>query len=112
MAEVLADVLVRAPARPGARPPAGIPPRARLGYPAIAADGLLRAAARRWPDRTAIRCCDGASAVTFADLDAGVDRVAAVLRRLVGTGGVCGVATALDPAFATAFYAVCRSGNA
>jgi acyl-CoA synthetase (AMP-forming)/AMP-acid ligase II len=99
----MADVLVEAPAAAA---------RASLAYPAIAADGLLRAAARHWPDRTAIRFSDGGAAVTFAVLDAGVDRSTAALRRLVGTGGICGVATALDPAFAQAFYAVCRSGNA
>ena len=108
----MAEVLAEAPAGTGRRAPAGIEPRAALAYPAIAADGLLRAAARRWPDRTAIRFSDGGAAVTFADLDAGVERAAAALHRLIGTGGVCGVATALDPAFGKAFYAVCRSGNA
>lgn len=103
----MADVLV-APAAtdaPGRREP--------LVYPSMPVDGLLREAARRWPGRTAIRFSDGTGAVTFAELDAQVDRVAAALRALLGPdGSVCGVATALDPAYARAFYAVSRSGNA
>jgi long-chain acyl-CoA synthetase len=89
--------------------PAG--PRAPLAYPEVPVDGLLRAAAARRPGRVAIRRTDGAG-VTFAELDAQVDLVAAALHRLLGEGAVCGVATVLDPAFARAFYAVGRSGNA
>jgi long-chain acyl-CoA synthetase len=90
--------------------PAAAIGRGSLAYPPIPVDGLLRRAARRWPDRLAIRT--GEAAVTFAELDAAVDRCAAAVRELVGGPGVrCAVVTAADASFAQAFYAVVRAGN-
>lgn len=82
----------------GERPP--------LSYPAVPVDGLLLAAARRWPTRT------GVDGVSFAELDRDVQRIATALGGLLeGTGHACGVATVLHPDFARAFYAVTRAGN-
>ncbi|MEV0001602.1 class I adenylate-forming enzyme family protein [Micromonospora sp. NPDC050980] len=100
---------VAAPA--GSGPERGDPAhRASLDYPAIPVDGLLRDAARRWPDRIAIQ--DGATRLSFADLDATADRVAAAItRRVGGPGRRCAITTVLSPLFAGAFYGIARSGN-
>ncbi|KOG87816.1 hypothetical protein ADK38_23315, partial [Streptomyces varsoviensis] len=76
----------------------------------LSVDGLARRAARRWPGRTALRLGD--RTVTFAELDARVDALAAGLRRLTGgDGAAIAVATPLDPDFAALYYATARSGN-
>ena len=71
---------------------------------------LLRQAAARHGERTALRT--GTAALTFAELDAGADRCAAAVQRLMGAdGGTVALASPLDPAFAVAFYGIARSGN-
>lgn len=76
----------------------------------LTVDGLARRAARRWPDRTALRL--GHRTVTYAELDTQIDRAAAGLRGLAGGDGASiAVATTLDPDFAALYYATARSGN-
>ncbi|MDI1463877.1 class I adenylate-forming enzyme family protein [Catellatospora sp. KI3] len=82
------------------------------------ADGLLRHAARTAPGRAAIK--SGQRTVSFAALDAAADNFAAALLELLPTGhgaaalggaSMVGVAAALDPAFAVAYYGTVRAGH-
>ncbi|NUR82700.1 MAG: acyl--CoA ligase, partial [Nonomuraea sp.] len=76
----------------------------------LTVDGLLREAAARDPSRCAIRTED--SSITYGELDRAVDACAAALTGLGGgPGTTVGVVTALDPAFAVAFYGVIRGGG-
>ncbi|MGH3770142.1 MAG: class I adenylate-forming enzyme family protein [Pseudonocardiaceae bacterium] len=73
-------------------------------------DDLLRRAARRIPDRVALRTPEGA--VTYARLDDQVSRCAVAIRGALGeTAAVVGLAAVLDTAFAVAYYGIARSGN-
>ncbi|MFG2503239.1 AMP-binding protein [Streptomyces sp. NPDC048441] len=82
----------------------------RPAYPEIPLDGLPRWAAVRDPDGAAITTESGIC--TFAELDRQTDRVAHYIRRTAGgAGAVVGVASALDPAFAAAYYGASRSGH-
>ncbi|ASW54609.1 class I adenylate-forming enzyme family protein [Plantactinospora sp. KBS50] len=84
--------------------------RPSLDYPAIPVDGLLRRAAQRWPERTAIQA--GEARISFAELDGAADRAAAAItRRVGGPGRRCAITTVLSPLFAGAFYGIARSGN-
>jgi long-chain acyl-CoA synthetase len=72
-------------------------------------DDLLRRAARRAPDRVALRT--GADELTYAELDERVDRCAAALQKLLGDGGATvAVATVLSPVFPIAYYGIVRGG--
>jgi long-chain acyl-CoA synthetase len=76
-------------------------------------DGLLRRAAQRWPDRTAIH--DGSGPRTFAELDAEVDARAGALAGLLAANGLdrarIAVASTLSVSFAVSFTAIPRGGN-
>ncbi|WP_050512188.1 class I adenylate-forming enzyme family protein [Streptomyces rimosus] len=72
----------------------------------VTVDELLRRAAAKDPDRVAI--VTERHRLTFAELNAAADRCAAALS---GTDGAVGLAMVLDPAFATAYYGIPRSGN-
>lgn len=79
-------------------------------YPDLPLDGLLRTAAVRDPDGTAVRRADASAG--FAELDDLADRVAAYLERETGRCGArIGVANVLDPVFAATYYGASRSGN-
>ncbi|MEW2418300.1 class I adenylate-forming enzyme family protein [Streptomyces sp. NPDC046866] len=79
-------------------------------YPHLPLDGLLRRAAVRDPAGWAVRT--GPATVTFAELDAQADRIAAHLEHDCGRRGArVGVAHTLDPVFAAAYYGTVRSGN-
>ncbi|HEV2376972.1 MAG TPA: AMP-binding protein [Streptosporangiaceae bacterium] len=72
-------------------------------------DDLLTAAASRSPGAAAI--ASPAGALTFAELDSQVTRVAAGLRGWLGDdAAVVGIANTLDVSFAVALYAVVRAG--
>ncbi len=77
--------------------------------PAVRLDQLPRHAAQRWPDHPAIR--DGERVLTFADLDARIDKAAALIAGQVGSGAMVGVTARLTPDFAIIYYAIARSGN-
>jgi acyl-CoA synthetase (AMP-forming)/AMP-acid ligase II len=78
--------------------------------PVGSADVLPRLAAKRWPDRVAVRA--GERTVTFAELDQDISRIAFGLRQLIGGDGLpVAVSTGLGRGFPAAFYAVLRSGN-
>ncbi|MFD0356834.1 class I adenylate-forming enzyme family protein [Streptomyces sp. NPDC127110] len=78
--------------------------------PHLSLDGLLRRAAERAPDAPALRV--GARTLTFGELDARADRIAAFLECSVGRRGArVGVANTLDADFAAAYYGTVRSGN-
>lgn len=74
-------------------------------------DGLLRRAAVRAPDRTAIIDAAGGR-TSFAELDAAANAIAAALRRRLGAPRqAVAVVSELTPAFAAAYYGIARSGN-
>ncbi|MEV8226608.1 AMP-binding protein [Streptomyces sp. NPDC079167] len=74
------------------------------------ADLLLRTAARRHGDRPALVV--GGRTVTYASLDAAVDRCAAVLRQRFGAGGaVVAIGADLHPDVVIAYHGALRSGN-
>ncbi|MFJ3880933.1 class I adenylate-forming enzyme family protein [Streptomyces sp. NPDC090077] len=78
--------------------------------PHLSLDGLLRRAAERAPDAPALRV--GGRTLTFGELDARADRIAAFLECSVGRRGVrVGVANTLDADFAAVYYGTVRSGN-
>ena len=87
--------------------------RPPLDYPAGPLEEILRLAAERWPDRTAITAADGE--LTFAELDLAAQRASVLiagLAELAGGGGQrVAVATEMSAAFAAAFYGIVRSGN-
>ncbi|MFL6144731.1 MAG: AMP-binding protein [Labedaea sp.] len=67
-------------------------------------------AAAAWPNRTALHGPTGA--VTFAELDRRISRLAAGIRDLLGgDGSVVALASVLGAGFPIAYYAVVRSGN-
>lgn len=85
-------------------------------------DGLLRHAAAVAPHRSAIQT--GSRALTFGELDAAADGFAAKLATLLPAGStppgpgagvlpgaVVGVAAALHPSFAVAYYGTVRAGH-
>ncbi|MFE2451321.1 AMP-binding protein [[Kitasatospora] papulosa] len=79
------------------------------GLPARA-DLLLRAAAQGHGDRPALVL--GSRTVTYAELDAAVDRCAAVLRERFGGGGaVVAIGADLHPDVVVAYHGALRSGN-
>ncbi|HEX6357455.1 class I adenylate-forming enzyme family protein [Actinophytocola sp.] len=81
-----------------------------IDLPVGSADVLPRLAATAWPDRAALRT--GTSAVTFAELDRAVSRLAFGLRQHLGGEGLTVAVSALPGLdFPTAFYAIVRSGN-
>lgn len=74
-------------------------------------DGLLRRAALRAPERTAIIDATGAR-TSFAALDAAASRYAVALRHHFHVRGqAVAVVGELTPAFAAAYYGISRSGN-
>ncbi|MER5886579.1 class I adenylate-forming enzyme family protein [Streptomyces sp. NPDC001941] len=77
-------------------------------YPDLPLDGLLRAAAVRDPDGIAVQ--SGGTALTFAELDARADQVAAYVRAECAPGARVGVANVLDPVFAATYYGTLRAG--
>ncbi|MET9383885.1 AMP-binding protein [Streptomyces sp. NPDC002928] len=79
------------------------------GLPARA-DLLLRTAARRSGDHPALVL--GGRTVTYAELDAAVDRCAALLRERFGAGGaVVAIGADLHPDVVIAYHGALRSGN-
>ncbi len=74
----------------------------------LGADSALTAAARSWPDRTAIICPPGR--LTYRDLDCQASSCAAALRGIAGPGGVVAVFSVLHPDFAVGYYAAIRAG--
>ncbi|WP_330301478.1 class I adenylate-forming enzyme family protein [Streptomyces sp. NBC_00503] len=87
---------------------------ARLVYPQLPLDGLLRRAAVRNPSGCALRtgAGPGGRSVTFAELDAEADRFAGYLEHACGRRGArVGTANTLTPVFAAAYYGTARSGN-
>src|SRR5256886_7801259 len=73
-------------------------------------DVLPRLAAASWPNRVALRGATGA--VTFAELDRRISRLASGIRDLIGgDGSVVAVSAVLGLEFPIAYYAVVRSGN-
>ena len=82
----------------------------RFIHPELPLDALLRRAAVRDPDGTALTC--GQQTLTYAELDARADRVAHYLQHATGRrGATVGVANTLDPVFAAAYYGTSRSGH-
>jgi long-chain acyl-CoA synthetase len=78
--------------------------------PVGSADVLISLAASAWPDRAALRT--GSSAITFAELDRAVSRLAYGLRQQLGGDGLTVAISALPGLdFPVAFYATVRSGN-
>jgi long-chain acyl-CoA synthetase len=78
--------------------------------PAERVDALPRRAALATPGAIALRTAT--RAMTFADLDRAVDRLAAALRGAVGRPrGTVALAADLDPSFAIAYYAAIRAGH-
>ncbi|MEW2373301.1 class I adenylate-forming enzyme family protein [Streptomyces sp. NPDC006656] len=78
--------------------------------PHLPLDGLLRRAALRAPGAPALRI--GAQTLTFGELDARADRIAAYLECSVGRRGArVAVVNTLDADFAAVYYATVRSGN-
>ncbi|MEV7547352.1 AMP-binding protein [Streptomyces sp. NPDC089915] len=78
--------------------------------PHLPLDGLLRRAALRAPGAPALRV--GGQTLTFGELDARADRIAAYLECSVGRRGArVAVVNTLDAEFAAAYYATVRSGN-
>lgn len=78
--------------------------------PVGSADVLPLLAAAAWPDRAALRT--GTTAMTFAELDRAVSRLAFGLRQQLGGDGLTVAVSALPGLdFPTAFYAILRSGN-
>jgi long-chain acyl-CoA synthetase len=74
-----------------------------------ALDGLLTRAARRYPDRVALRTAH--ATVTFAQLDRRVNRLAAALSQRVGRMAVIALAADLDVTFPVAYYGIVRAGG-
>jgi len=77
--------------------------------PVGSVDVLTSVAARTWPTRAALRT--GSRAVTFAELDRAVSRLAFGLRQSLGEGLTVAVSALPGLDFPTAFYAIVRSGN-
>jgi len=81
---------------------------ALLGGPRV--DDLLRRAVDRAPEKVALRAAS--RELTYAELDAEADGIASALYgALGGPGSVVALASVLDPAFATSFFGISRSGN-
>ena len=84
--------------------------RPQFEIPDVPLDGLLRRAAWGCPERLAIRA--DAGDITFADLDTAATQCAMAITSMLGRStATVGVAAALDPAFAVAYYGIARSGN-
>ncbi|SEB30955.1 long-chain acyl-CoA synthetase [Streptomyces misionensis] len=83
--------------------------RAPLQLPQLSLGDLPGRAARRWPDRVALRL--GERSLTFAELDEQAGRWAAALAATPADGAV-GVATVLDPVFAELYYGAARASRA
>ncbi|MGW1129680.1 class I adenylate-forming enzyme family protein [Streptomyces sp. NPDC002526] len=78
-------------------------------YSDLPVDGLLRRAARRDPDGTAVRTAT--RVLRFAELDAYADRIAGWLSSAgAGRGTRVGVTHTLTPEFAAAYHGVMRAG--
>ncbi|MFE7314484.1 AMP-binding protein [Streptomyces sp. NPDC057555] len=74
------------------------------------ADGMLAASAASHPSRTAVRT--GSRKLSYAVLDALVNRCAAALRRYLDRPGtVVALTSLLSPDFIVGYYGVLRSGN-
>lgn len=87
-----------------------LPVPSHVDLPVGSVDVLARLAATAWPDRAALRA--GVRAVTFAELDRAVSRLAFGLRQSLGGDGLTVAVSALPGLdFPTAFYAIVRSGN-
>jgi long-chain acyl-CoA synthetase len=64
----------------------------------------------RWPRHPALRDAEGA--LTFAELDRKISRLASGLRELIGgEGSVVAISAVLGMDFPIAYYAIARSGN-
>lgn len=73
-------------------------------------DHVLRRAAGRSPARRAL--VSPAGEISYAELDAQADALAAGLRALTGgPGSVVALASVLDPAFARSFFGISRAGH-
>ncbi|MFI1488857.1 class I adenylate-forming enzyme family protein [Streptomyces sp. NPDC020747] len=98
------------PVADGTAPGSSLEPLAGLvGGPRV--DHLLTAAARRAPDRVALR--SATEEISYAALEALTDRCAAMVQGLVdGPGEVVAIAGLMDPEFAPLFFGISRAGNA
>jgi acyl-CoA synthetase (AMP-forming)/AMP-acid ligase II len=87
-----------------------VPVAKHTQLPVGSIDVLPQWAATRWPGRTALRT--DAGALTFAELDRSVSRLASALRELIGgEGSVVALSSLLGLDFPVAYYAIARSGN-
>ena len=87
-----------------------IPTPRHAHLPVGSVDVLPLRAAQRWPRHTALR--GHAGALSFAELDRRVSRLASGLRELIGgDGSVVAVSALLGLDFPVAYYAIARSGN-
>ena len=87
-----------------------LPPASHAQLPVGSVDVLPSRAAASWPDRTAL--CGEGTAITFAELDRRISRLAAGLRGVIGgDGSVVAVSSVLSLDFPVAYYAIARSGN-
>ncbi|HEV2781943.1 MAG TPA: class I adenylate-forming enzyme family protein [Actinophytocola sp.] len=87
-----------------------LPAAEHAGLPVGSVDVLPSRAAARWPTRTAL--VGAGEAVTFAELDRRISRLASGFRDLLGGDhSVVAVSAVPGVQFAIAYYAVARSGN-
>ena len=85
--------------------------RPSLTYPEVPVFEDLRRTASEWPEKVAILVPDGPR-VTFGELDAASDRIAAGLtRRGVGPGDIVAVSLGNVPEFAMTYYGVMKAGG-
>ncbi|WP_371480180.1 class I adenylate-forming enzyme family protein [Kitasatospora sp. NBC_00315] len=81
-----------------------------LAYPQSSADAMLTASAARHGSRLAVRA--GTRTISFAVLDAMVERCATVLGQYLGRPGtVVALTSLLSPDFIVGYYGILRSGN-
>jgi long-chain acyl-CoA synthetase len=86
---------------------AGVP--AEIEIPAVTVDGLLREAAKRWPERAALVFFN--KRTSYAELDRAVDRFAHALRALgVEPGDRVSLHLPTSPAFVIGFMGALRAG--
>ncbi len=86
---------------------AGVP--AEIEFPDVSVDGLLREAAKRWPERTALVFFN--KRTSFAELDRAADRFAHALVRLgVKPGDRVSLHLPTSPAFVISFMGALRAG--
>ena len=87
-----------------------VPPAPHAQLPVGSVDVLPSLAAALWPRRCAVQ--GDIEAISFAELDRRISRLAAGLRDLLGgEGSVVAVSSVLSLEFPVVYYAIARSGN-